>query len=80
MYHIYLNKHSIWDKKSLKAPPNSNKRCDPDVIIIKRQMFVTSNFQIKAALKLALLPNKYYIWGMKNLMSAKELIQLNMVF
>ena len=43
-------------------------------------MFVTSNFQIKAALKLALLSNKYYIWGMKNLMSAMELIQLNMVF
>ena len=35
MYHIYLNKHAIWDKTSLKAP-SSNKHCDPDVIIIKR--------------------------------------------
>ena len=80
MYHIYLNKHTIWDKKSLKAPPNSNKPCDPNEIIIKILMFVMSNFQIKAALKLALLPNKYYIWGVKNLLSAMELIQLNMVF
>lgn len=44
-------------------------------------MFVMSNFQIKGAFKLALPPNKYHIWGMKNLMSAMELIQLNiMVF
>ena len=79
MYHIYSNKHAIWDQKRSKTPP-LNKRCDPDVIIINRQMYVTSNFQIKAAFKLALLPNKYYIWGMKNLMSAMELIHLNMVF
>ena len=79
MYHIYSNKHAIWDQKRSKTPP-LNKRCDPDVIIINRQMYVTSNFQIKAAFKLELLPNKYYIWGMKNLMSAMELIHLNMVF
>ena len=37
MYHIYSNKHAIWDQKRSKAPP-LNKRCDPDVIIINRQM------------------------------------------
>ena len=58
MYCIYLNKHAIWDKQSVTAPL-PNKRCDPDVIIIKRQIFVTSKFQIKAALKLAPPPIIY---------------------
>lgn len=32
MYHIiYSNKHAIWDKKSLKAPP-SDKRRDPKIL------------------------------------------------
>ena len=32
MYHIiYLNKHAIWDKKSLKAPL-SDKRRDPKIL------------------------------------------------